>query len=1335
LTSKQRKVELDVELKKSEAIRKKRVDISKALFDSIRSNKTVNTLLAADANELFDEDNGKQYQSILDGIVGTFLKTGKISESQIKQELEKVDIFKKQADLKNSTATAILEEIKSINAVINLETAKKALYESQTALKKENNRLEQQGFDIAQKALQLQSKKDVNELKSKKNRISERQERNSIVFGSGQPSSVLEVLNRSDERKKSAIDDQINRRQKLESVREGFTKTARDEGILGSKGVLEKLSQINKNSTDAQIKAIGDFLNKTAADEGGGFKGALERQNKALQTYINNASKVLGSDTKLFKQSTEEFRDAVREFKGLPKINREADKDIPFEKKFNDLSPDEKKIFLELNLKISDKITDMEEFNSKVEENIDKVIAERAGNVGSSPGKPSSQTKTKGTSSNLDIFGTEEAMTNLLFNDKQNKISELDRFEASLKAAANTRDLELLAAKDQATRVQIERNYQDSIKILEINQQIVKLYEQLDSTQDKNAKSGIEQQIQELQKLQTSILSEDDSLQDMFAKLTLPAEDATRNIKENLVSGAKQFVDTISDGMVDALVSGGSLKDVLRSAALDFTSGMAKAGLNNLLNQIGFGGGGIGGGGVVGVLASVFGKADGGMIQGMVSGGSGMKDDVPAVLMGGEYVMKKSAVQKYGPNFMNSINNGSIPGFAEGGLVNRLETGVVSSDWTPKANRDFLPYDLPPTTNRSDSGVFASRWTAAATKPQGPTPENARNGKGPATAISEYQQFRIQENEKSRTQSGVLASGWTPKADNGYVESGDEEPDREVRTDSGIVASSWTSNSGFERSSKKERVENKSGRVESGLLASRWTPESTQPGFLKTDSFPSILSPDGFRDGQKTASKFKEGFAEAMSSGQVQKFANGGLVSGSPFMEERTADIFGNIRPSKSFKAQSGAGSFYAPGLYNSGSITGSEDLLNFATQGFTSGKNDFIASGNQSSMISLEPESARLTNFGRNRNTPLQDITKGAKEQAFGLDLGYKREVLAYEEQLREIKRQKKAQKKAMLTQLAISVGTMALGAGIAGIKNGVGAAKAAGTSKFLGGVKGFFGGGTLPNQTGTFGGLKNMFSARGTITSGNVGNYIFNNPNSKLTQELLPGVISNAPKAIPVGGGGNVFSNLGNQGSGIMPISSRPNFISGLLNQGTSSNFSSGSSFNFGGIPGDGDGLLPQYRANNSYFDGLGSTARPDERFATGGYVGDRAGIDNVSALLSGGEFVLNRAATERVGPESLQQINSGGDSSLGSEKLGELVEKMEELIDATKQNAGEINISVTGGSGEGGSGSSGGTESTETSGEIEQNQLRQEMAQQIKSKVLEVIREEKRLGGSLR
>ena len=1302
-TSRSRKSQLQDEINGIEIIRKKRASLAKTSSDFLTSNSSVKSLLGADSLGELDEGKARQYKKIVQQISEELINSGQYTREILEDQLLSIPALSSQQAEVENIVRLLDEQLKTNEAITNIEDAKTLLLSKEKELLQQINKVKNEAFQIAEKEAQLSSKADIKRLEAAKARLQERKERNSILFGGGSSAtSTIDVLNRSSDRRSEGLDSSIERRRSVESIRQNFTSTAREQGIIGDQRVKDLLSQIKRGVSDAAIRDVGAQLNSIASNEDNSVEGAIRDQIKALREYIEIAKKGFGVNVDSFTAATKQFSQAVAEFRG-----RGADVDP---------APTE-----------SSTTTGLRDPNNRTGSDPFGPLPP----VGSDSLPETTIQATSGprATSNPDIFNVSDNLFSLDVSQVRRSIDEVTQYQLERNALINQRDLELIAAKDQATRVAIDIQLQKELEKLEINKQIAKIYESFENGEI--SELSFQTQIAELDRMKATIESADQTLSQMFQSLGVSSEDATRNIKENLVSGAKQFVDTISDGMVDALVSGGSLKDVLRSAALDFTSGMAKAGLNNLLNQVGFGGGGIGGGGIVGVLASVFGKADGGMIQGMVSGGSGMKDDVPAVLMGGEYVMKKSAVQKYGPNFMNSINNGSMPGFAEGGLVNRLETGVVSSDWTPKANRDFLPYDLPPTTNRADSGVFASRWTAAATKPQGPTPENAKNGKGPATAISEYQQFRIEENEKSRTQSGVLASGWTPKADSGYIESADEEPDREVRTDSGIVASSWTSGSGFERSSKKERVENKSGRVESGLLASRWTPESTQPGFLKTDSFPSILSSDGFKDGQKTAYKFKEGFAEAMSSGQVQKFANGGLVSGSPFMKERTADIFGNIRPSGSFKAQSGAESFYAPGLYNSGSITGSQDLLSFATQGFTSGKNDFIASGNQSSMISLEPESARLTNFGRNRNTPLQDITKGAKEQAFGLDLGYKREVLAYEEQLREIKRQKKAQRKAMLTQLAISVGTMALSSGIAGIKNGVKAAGAAGTSKFMGGLKGFFGGGTLPNQTGTFGGLKNMFSARGTITSGNVGNYIFNNPNSKLTQELLPGVISNAPKAIPIGGGGNVFSNLGNQGSGIMPISSRPNFVSGLLNQGTNS----GSSFNFGGIPGEGDGLLPQYRLNNSFFDGSGSTVRPDERFATGGYVGDRAGIDNVSALLSGGEFVLNRAATERVGPESLQQINSGGDSSLGSEKLDELVEKMEELIDATKQNAGEINISVTGGSGDGGSGSSGGTESTETSGEIEQNQLRQEMAQQIKSKVLEVIREEKRLGGSLR
>ena len=55
--------------------------------------------------------------------------------------------------------------------------------------------------------------------------------------------------------------------------------------------------------------------------------------------------------------------------------------------------------------------------------------------------------------------------------------------------------------------------------------------------------------------------------------------------------------------------------------------------------------------------------------------GSGKKDDVPALLMKGEYIIKQSAVAKYGKKFMDMLNHGMldmsamVPKFAAGGFV------------------------------------------------------------------------------------------------------------------------------------------------------------------------------------------------------------------------------------------------------------------------------------------------------------------------------------------------------------------------------------------------------------------------------------------------------------------------------------------------------------------------------------------------------------------------------------------------------------------------------------------------------------------------------------------
>jgi hypothetical protein len=59
--------------------------------------------------------------------------------------------------------------------------------------------------------------------------------------------------------------------------------------------------------------------------------------------------------------------------------------------------------------------------------------------------------------------------------------------------------------------------------------------------------------------------------------------------------------------------------------------------------------------------------AYGGLIRRYASGGP--TDDIPAMLMSGEYVMNRGASRKYGKQFLDSMNQGRAPRFADGGEV------------------------------------------------------------------------------------------------------------------------------------------------------------------------------------------------------------------------------------------------------------------------------------------------------------------------------------------------------------------------------------------------------------------------------------------------------------------------------------------------------------------------------------------------------------------------------------------------------------------------------------------------------------------------------------------
>lgn len=66
---------------------------------------------------------------------------------------------------------------------------------------------------------------------------------------------------------------------------------------------------------------------------------------------------------------------------------------------------------------------------------------------------------------------------------------------------------------------------------------------------------------------------------------------------------------------------------------------------------------------------------------GLVQGGSGFRDDVPAMLSQGEFVIRKSAVQKYGSGFLNTLNMNT------GGAVISAPNTLIAND--PKRATEF----------------------------------------------------------------------------------------------------------------------------------------------------------------------------------------------------------------------------------------------------------------------------------------------------------------------------------------------------------------------------------------------------------------------------------------------------------------------------------------------------------------------------------------------------------------------------------------------------------------------------------------------------------------------
>ena len=128
---------------------------------------------------------------------------------------------------------------------------------------------------------------------------------------------------------------------------------------------------------------------------------------------------------------------------------------------------------------------------------------------------------------------------------------------------------------------------------------------------------------------------------DFFNQIEDGAKSAADTMKSEFNSAFKSFIDG-SQGASQAFRSFGI--GVLEKIS-DVTTGIATNALfSSLFNKAG----------ISGKLGEAFQKFSSG---GEVRGGSGTKDDVPALLQGGEYVLSKQAVQNVGRGNLEALNN------------------------------------------------------------------------------------------------------------------------------------------------------------------------------------------------------------------------------------------------------------------------------------------------------------------------------------------------------------------------------------------------------------------------------------------------------------------------------------------------------------------------------------------------------------------------------------------------------------------------------------------------------------------------------------------------------
>lgn len=138
------------------------------------------------------------------------------------------------------------------------------------------------------------------------------------------------------------------------------------------------------------------------------------------------------------------------------------------------------------------------------------------------------------------------------------------------------------------------------------------------------------------------------------------------------------------------------------------------------------------------------------------------------------------------------------------------------------------------------------------------------------------------------------------------------------------------------------------------------------------------------------------------------------------------------------------------------------------------------------------------------------------------------------------------------------------------------------------------------------------------------------------------------------------------------------------------------------------------------------------PIRKYASGGHISGKSGIDQIPAMLSEGEYVIRASSARQLGKPMLDRINAGKFNEGGA--VSELMGSSETAASGGNTNNISISINMERGSGSKKENQSQGNSAQNPADRSNDEQNNAALAERIKQQVVSVIVEEQRPGGLL-